>query len=383
MGVLAGISVAVAGTTIQVLSATVKDKPVANAEIILQKNGQNSITGRTDAHGRLALAKAFDVDDNSVLLIIKSPSYSTLVVKCPCDGLTYALSETMTQLDGMRIVLTWGRDPYDLDSHLVYAGSHIYFDQKQGDKAWLDVDDTDSYGPETITIDKRYPGKRYLYAVHTYAAESAGPYKTQAKVQVYVGSSLMRTYYFMPRETDSVLVLFGINEYGEIYDINQRLSKVGGSNGVGTILAQKLGSSTYAVAQDDTGESDRARALQLNGDGEAAYHRHDLEVAIDLYRQAIDLYPAFGQAYSNLGLAYQKTGQVAEALWANRKAIGYAEGENKNVVRASSYYNIARIYEAQSRWDDALQNYEWAEQQNHNDVYGKAITRMRGKIAGH
>lgn len=41
-----------------------------------------------------------------------------------------------------------------------------------------------------------------------------------AKVQVYIGSCLVRTYYSAPREVDSMLFLFGINEYGEIYDIN-------------------------------------------------------------------------------------------------------------------------------------------------------------------
>ncbi|MBM4779682.1 MAG: hypothetical protein GQE15_18415 [Archangiaceae bacterium] len=41
-----------------------------------------------------------------------------------------------------------------------------------------------------------------------------------------------------------------------------------------------------------------------------------------------------------------------EPLWANRKAIALASDADANVVRASSYYNIARIYGAHAlpRW---------------------------------
>lgn len=68
--------------------------------------------------------------------------------------MTYAISPVMTNLDGMRVVLSWGEKPFDLDSHLIFPGGHIYFDSKEGTDANLDVDDTDSYGPETVTISK-------------------------------------------------------------------------------------------------------------------------------------------------------------------------------------------------------------------------------------
>ena len=68
------------------------------------------------------------------------------------------------------------------------------------------------------------------------------------------------------------------------------------------------------------------------------------------FQDAVNLYPSFGQAYSNLGLTYQKLDRTAEALWANRKAIELASGNTKARVQASSYYNIARIYEASGRW---------------------------------
>jgi len=46
-------------------------------------------------------------------------------------------------------------------------------------------------------------------------------------------------------------------------------------------------------------------------------------------------------------------------------------------VRASSYYNIARIYESKSEWAKALGSYQAAENEKHSDVYLAAISRLR------
>ena len=156
---------------IQVLSAVKKDKVIANAEIILQKNGKPSQLTHTKNNGKANFIGFNDTKDST--LIIKKPGYSTLVAQCPCDGLTYALSPNMKNLDGMRAVLTWGANPSDLDSHLAYENNHIYYSKKVGSKAHLDVDDTNSYGPETITIVKKKEGKKYLYAIHNYTLDKS------------------------------------------------------------------------------------------------------------------------------------------------------------------------------------------------------------------
>lgn len=90
-------------TTVRVLSAISKDKAIGNAHVIFQRNGWNSVSGTTDADGRLRLGRApfRGVDDESVLMIVTKRGYSSLVVKCPCDGMTYALSEKMSELDGI------------------------------------------------------------------------------------------------------------------------------------------------------------------------------------------------------------------------------------------------------------------------------------------
>ncbi|MBA0170631.1 YfaP family protein [Pectobacterium versatile] len=363
---------------IEVLSATVKDKKIDDATVILQKNGAQSVTARSDVAGRAALNAPFDVDQDS-LLIIKKSGYSDLVVKCPCDGMTYAISPVMKSLDGMRIVLTWGEKPDDLDSHLIYPGNHIYFSHKNGRDANLDVDDTDSFGPETITIDKKRLGESYIYAVHDYSnsekANSLALSASSAKVFVYVGSSQVRSYSVPLNKTGNIWTVFRLNPNGDFEDINAvgeaDFTKVKDSDALPMVL------NSEQTAASVTGNA--ALAKNLNRDGEAAYGRGELEQATTLFLAAIDQDSAFGQAYSNLGLTYQKRGNIAEAIWANRKAIALANGSNAATTRASSYYNIAKIYENAGQFSDALQHYELARSEKSNTVYDKAIERMKAK----
>jgi len=115
----------------------------------------------------------------------------------------------LSTTDEYRIVLTWGLNPDDLDSHLwipdgsgywhVYYGWDGYLDQPP--YAQLDTDDTSSYGPETITIRKHeiegalsmdyYQGE-YIYAIHHYSGESDIP-NSGAQVRVYSGNTLIQT----------------------------------------------------------------------------------------------------------------------------------------------------------------------------------------------
>lgn len=70
--------------------------------------------------------------------------------------------------DEIRVVLTWGASPRDLDSHMTGPASdgdrfHVFYSHKKYTengikKVGLDVDDTTSYGPETITIYNPSPG---------------------------------------------------------------------------------------------------------------------------------------------------------------------------------------------------------------------------------
>ncbi len=372
------------GIKVQVLSATVKDQVISGAEVILQKNGESSLKSATAADGSAKFDTSMGADDTSVNLIIKKDGYSNLVARCPCNGLTYALSPVMTQnLDGMRIVLNWGAQPADLDSHLVHPSTHVFYSAKQGDQANLDVDDTTSYGPETITLEKKKPGVKYLYAVHNYSEAGASGSKSladisQAKVFVYVGSSLVRTFTPPPGRAGNTWVVFAIGENGEFSDLNQ-FTDTGGGKNLGPQLQRMLQTGDLTSAPAVTG-AQASSADDLNRRGEAAYHAKKLDEAVSLYLEAIANNPEHSQAYSNLGLAYQKLNRNAEALWANRKAIALASGKTAATVKASSYYNIARVYESDGKWSDALENYQSALSNKDHPAYRGGIEKMKQKL---
>ena len=376
-----------ADVSIDILSATVKDKRIEGASVTLQRNGAQSVSGITNTSGSISLGTSF-ADNKDALLIVKKEGYSNLVVKCPCAGMTYAISPVMTNLDGMRVVLSWGEKPFDLDSHLIFPGGHIYFDSKEGTDANLDVDDTDSYGPETVTISKKHFGESYIYAVQDYSNKGLPNSNylsaSKAKVFVYVGSSLVRSYSVPAGKRGNIWTVFKLNPNGEFEDINSVTSA--NFNGttldvrdLATVIMPATDSSAPASpAMQNSGDTQLAR--KYNREGEAVYKTGQLAQAIQLFQQATELDGNYGQAFSNLGLAYQKNGNIAEAIWANRKAISLASGVNAATTRANSYYNIAKIYETSGQNAEALQHYQLAYTEKNKPSYEEAIARVKTKM---
>lgn len=102
----------------------------------------------------------------------------------------------------IRIVLTWGEHPRDLDAHLTGPTPdgqrfHIFYAnmsyQYQGTPyARLDRDDTNSYGPETITIYEQVDGV-YRYSVHDFtnrqSSSSFALSNSNAQVALYFGEN--------------------------------------------------------------------------------------------------------------------------------------------------------------------------------------------------
>ncbi|EPD5941085.1 tetratricopeptide repeat protein [Escherichia coli] len=376
-----------ADVSIDILSATVKDKRIEGASVTLQRNGAQSVSGITNTSGSISLGTSF-ADNKDALLIVKKEGYSNLVVKCPCAGMTYAISPVMTNLDGMRVVLSWGEKPFDLDSHLIFPGGHIYFDSKEGTDANLDVDDTDSYGPETVTISKKHFGESYIYAVQDYSNKGLPNSNylsaSKAKVFVYVGSSLVRSYSVPAGKRENIWTVFKLNPNGEFEDINSVTSANFNDTtldvrDLATVIMPATDSSAPASpAMQNSGDTQLAR--KYNREGEAVYKTGQLEQAIQLFQQATELDGNYGQAFSNLGLAYQKNGNIAEAIWANRKAISLASGVNAATTRANSYYNIAKIYETSGQNAEALQHYQLAYTEKNKPSYEEAIARVKTKM---
>ncbi|WP_438711326.1 tetratricopeptide repeat protein [Aquimarina muelleri] len=336
-------SIAIEKSTIQILSAVIKDKPIIGAEVIFQRSGKTSSVSITDTQGIAKIPNGFN-DDSETVIIIKKEGYSTLVAKCACKGLTYAISPKMKNLDGVRVVLNWGEAPMDLDLHLRYEDKHVFFRNMEETTVNLDVDDTDSYGPETITIDKKKYGVEYSFFIHDFTnyelPHSKELSNSDAKVYVYIGSSLIKTFYIPSHVTGNIWDVFKISAEGEIITINKFYQSTI------TNLEHLMKSNNYQETNFEATSNriDITEAKEVNKLGEKQYHNNNLEESIVLYKKSIELNPEFGQAYSNLGLAYYKNGNKAEAIWANRKAIALASGTNKPSLCVRIYKRRVQIF---------------------------------------
>ncbi len=108
----------------------------------------------------------------------------------------------------VRIVLTWNDTPWDLDSHLFTP-----YDETSGDSTYhiwygnqfdyngnnLDVDDTDGYGPETMTINELGNGLYKFYVADYTNCSNQYPTSTDmsysnATVSVYTEQGLVHSF---------------------------------------------------------------------------------------------------------------------------------------------------------------------------------------------
>ena len=114
------------------------------------------------------------------------------------SGVTPGQDIILSPFGEIRIVLTWGSQPSDLDSHLtgpLTGGGrfHVYYASRgnltSAPFASLDLDDVSGNGPETITIAQITAGGVYRYSVHDFSnrasTTSSALGSSGAKVQVY------------------------------------------------------------------------------------------------------------------------------------------------------------------------------------------------------
>ena len=128
-----------------------------------------------------------------------------------------------------RIVLTWNEEPYDLDSHLMGEEFHVFFGERDAyDASYqhrvnLDLDDTTSYGPETITIYQGVDGV-YTYFVHDYTNRYSGSSSalsmSGATVRVYQRDGLTATYHIPTGIVGTTWTVFRIHSDGTLEPVN-------------------------------------------------------------------------------------------------------------------------------------------------------------------
>lgn len=200
-----------ASADVQVYNAvTGSANPLAGASVL--------INGRTVTTGADGVARFTGLPGGSVPVSIQvsatgyTSATQAAVLSCTsANTVAVALSPAQGQTDGLRadqfrVILTWGQNPTDLDSHMTGPNTdgtrwHVYYSTRTaGSICGLDVDDTTSYGPETITCPATRssavlrPGV-YRYSVHHYSG--IGTIGTSsATVRLELGNG--QTYSFTP-----------------------------------------------------------------------------------------------------------------------------------------------------------------------------------------
>lgn len=203
------------------------------------RKGRNNVSGEivksitTDEQGGYTA----NLPGGNYTLEISGPGYITTSTNIiALGGITKGEQNATISPDGLlgegiRVVLNWGENPRDLDSHFTGPtdnGSrfHVYYNNKNHtdskNVANLDVDDTSSFGPETVTVLNRVNEGTYTYAVHNYTDRfnsNLNLSNSNATVRLYSGDVLLATYNVPIDKTGNVWRVFEIRN-GAIVPIN-------------------------------------------------------------------------------------------------------------------------------------------------------------------
>ncbi len=205
----------------------VTGKPIPGANVTFE--GEKK---RTDGEGAVTFDEPDDLgDDDKRIALFEHPKYVRAAAQVhfmmgKIFFNRYSISPALPP-GRIRIVLDWDAAPRDLDAHLDRKGVyHLSFRQKKNykDIAWLDRDDQDGFGPETVTVEKLDPKGRYSYYVHDYT-NKANPSSTKlgssrAHVRVYTSQGILKTFVAPAGGKGSVWKVFDVVG-GQIQPVNR------------------------------------------------------------------------------------------------------------------------------------------------------------------
>lgn len=186
-------------------------------------DGELAATTTTDASGAYSVA---NLSFGNYTCIIFGVGLQTTIVTVTVLGdvdLTNqnAAISPAVEAGQTRIVLTWGESPRDLDSH--FSGPtidgteafRVYFGNRTEEDVILDVDDTSSFGPETVTLeDSSRPGV-FRYSVFNFSGGGDDVLSNSgANVQVIREEGIVAEF-FVPRGEGNLWTVFDM-ENGDI-----------------------------------------------------------------------------------------------------------------------------------------------------------------------
>ena len=215
-----------------VVRNSVNANPVSGASIVVRR-GVNVTSGDTETNAITGSdgSYSFEVVPGEYTLEVKCDGFSTecfviTVLKDTPLTSDFTISPTLATGE-IRIVLEWDATPTDLDSHLSgTSGDNVYVNVFFRNKvarsgsdviATLDVDDIDSFGPETITLYDM--AGTYTYSVHQYSYD--GSLATSgATVKVYTDNNTSPLVIEVPSSVSGDWWDVFKIENGQIVDIN-------------------------------------------------------------------------------------------------------------------------------------------------------------------
>ena len=120
----------------------------------------------------------------------------------------------------IKIILNWGKNPKDLDIHLIKENEyHISFrNKKRSDDGtvWLDRDDMNGLGPETITITKLDNSAVYQCFVFNWSKQhepnGLSLSGSGAKIRIYADNKFVGSYMVPEQKRGITWQVFNIQE---------------------------------------------------------------------------------------------------------------------------------------------------------------------------
>ena len=165
-------------------------KPIADAKVTIEQAGSY----QTNADG-VALFETEAVNNKLKVLFEHEEYYtSNFEIELMAGSIffnRFSVSPKM-RVGNIRIVLDWSNKPEDLDAHFVKANDyHISYRNKHeanDGEAKLDRDDTNGFGPETITVNKVDQNAHYYFYVHDYTndGEEGSTYLAESRATIKI-----------------------------------------------------------------------------------------------------------------------------------------------------------------------------------------------------